>query len=164
MHKDSILAQLRAHEAELKASGIASLSIFGSVARGDATDRSDVDVVVRLSPERSECGFAYFGQLDALTQRLQERYSAARSILSLSQFTRSGCGASSREMRRLPSEKQIQRFADILENFDRIERFTRLLGGWETRPRRLRPISRGRASAASATCCVMLMTALTRAS
>ena len=27
-------------------------------------------------------------------------------------------------MRRLPSEKQIQRFADILENIDRIERFT----------------------------------------
>src|SRR5262252_10728147 len=72
MDKDSILAQLRAHEAELKAAGIASLSIFGSVARGDATDRSDVDVVVRLIPERSECGFAYFGQLDALTQRLQE--------------------------------------------------------------------------------------------
>ena len=72
MHKDSILAQLRAHEAELKAAGIASLSIFGSVARGDATDRSDVDVVVRLSPEKSEGGFAYFGRLDALTQRLQE--------------------------------------------------------------------------------------------
>ncbi len=27
-------------------------------------------------------------------------------------------------MQRLPSEKQIQRFADILENIDRIERFT----------------------------------------
>src|SRR5712672_1914293 len=72
MHKDSILVQLRAHEAELKAAGIASLSIFGSVARGDATDSSDVDVVVRLSPEKSDGGFAYFGRLDALTQRLQE--------------------------------------------------------------------------------------------
>jgi predicted nucleotidyltransferase len=72
MHKDSILAQLRAHEAELKAAGIARLSIFGSVARGDATDSSDVDVVVRLSQEKSEGGFAYFGRLDALTQRLQE--------------------------------------------------------------------------------------------
>ena len=60
MHKDSILAQLRAHEAELKAAGIAGLSIFGSVARGDATDSSDVDVVVRLSPEKSEGGFCLF--------------------------------------------------------------------------------------------------------
>jgi len=82
MHKDSILAQLRAHEAELKAAGIASLSIFGSVARGDATDRSDVDVVVRLSPERCECGFAYFGQLDALTQRLQEILGCPVDIVS----------------------------------------------------------------------------------
>jgi predicted nucleotidyltransferase len=82
MDKDSILAQLRAHEAELKAAGIASLSIFGSVARGDATDRSDVDVVVRLSPERSECGFAYFGQLDALTQRLQEILGCPVDIVS----------------------------------------------------------------------------------
>src|ERR1700730_18539894 len=72
MHKDSVLAQLRAHKAELKAAGIASLSIYGSVARGDATDRSDADVVVRLSPEKSDGGFAYFGRLDALTQRLQE--------------------------------------------------------------------------------------------
>ena len=82
MDKDSILAQLRAHEAELKAAGIASLSIFGSVARGDATDRSDVDVVVRLSPERSECGFACFGQLDALTQRLQEILGCPVDIVS----------------------------------------------------------------------------------
>jgi predicted nucleotidyltransferase len=82
MHKDSILAQLRAHEAELKAAGIASLSIFGSVARGDATDRSDVDVVVRLSSERSECGFAYFGQLDALTRRLQEILGCPVDIVS----------------------------------------------------------------------------------
>ena len=72
MNKDRILAQLRAHKAELRAAGIEKISIFGSVARGDATDRSDVDVVVRLSPERSECGFAYFGRLEALAQCLQE--------------------------------------------------------------------------------------------
>ena len=78
MHKDSILAQLRAHEAELKAAGIARLSIFGSVARGDATDSSDVDVVVRLSQEKSEGGFAYFGMRSLSAFR---RYSAARSIL-----------------------------------------------------------------------------------
>src|SRR4029077_17784012 len=100
MHKDVILAQLRAHEAELKAVGIASLSIFGSVARGDATDRSDVDVVVRLSPEMSECGFAYFGQLDALTQRLQEILGCPVDIVSepvrkerLRRATRGDCAA-----------------------------------------------------------------------
>jgi len=72
MNKDRILAQLRAHKAELRAAGIEKISIFGSLARGDATDSSDVDVVIRLSPEGSEGGFAYFGRLEALTQRLQE--------------------------------------------------------------------------------------------
>ena len=82
MHKDVILAQLRAYEAELKAAGIASLSIFGSVARGDATDRSDVDVVVRLSPESSESGFAYIGRLEALAQCLQEILGCPVDIVS----------------------------------------------------------------------------------
>jgi predicted nucleotidyltransferase len=72
MNKDRILAELRAHKAELKAAGIEKISIFGSLARSDATDSSDVDVVIRLSPESSAGGFAYFGRLEALTQRLQE--------------------------------------------------------------------------------------------
>jgi predicted nucleotidyltransferase len=72
MNKDRILAQLRAHEAELRAAGIEKISVFGSVARGDATDSSDVDVVIRLSPESSRSGFSHFARLDALTQRLQE--------------------------------------------------------------------------------------------
>lgn len=33
------------HEAELKDDGIVSLSIFGSVARGDASELSDVDLL-----------------------------------------------------------------------------------------------------------------------
>jgi len=44
--------------------------VFGSVARGDDRDDSDVDVVVRLTAEASQGGFAYFGRLDALRDRL----------------------------------------------------------------------------------------------
>jgi uncharacterized protein len=65
MNKDRILAQPHAHKTELKAAGIEKISIFGSLARGEATDNSDVDVVVRLSPESSEGGFAYFGRLES---------------------------------------------------------------------------------------------------
>lgn len=45
MYKDAILARLRQHEAELRADGVVSLSLFGSVARGDATEKSDVDLM-----------------------------------------------------------------------------------------------------------------------
>ena len=70
MNRDTVIATLRAHEPELKAAGVVSLSVFGSVARGDNREDSDVDVVVRLSEEAARGGFAYFGRLDALTHRL----------------------------------------------------------------------------------------------
>jgi hypothetical protein len=72
MDKGQILAMLRAHEAELRASGVEELSIFGSAARGDATDASDVDVVVRFGAAAANEGFAYFARLEAIGQRLHE--------------------------------------------------------------------------------------------
>jgi predicted nucleotidyltransferase len=45
MDKYIIIEKLLEHEAELKAAGIVRLSIFGSVARGDATAQSDVDLM-----------------------------------------------------------------------------------------------------------------------
>lgn len=46
-----VIATLRAHEAELRAAGIRRLSLFGSVARGDAMPESDVDLAAELDPE-----------------------------------------------------------------------------------------------------------------
>jgi predicted nucleotidyltransferase len=70
MVRDNVIAALRAHEAELKAAGVMSLAVFGSVARGESGPSSDVDVVVRLSEDAQRGGFAYFGKLDALRSRL----------------------------------------------------------------------------------------------
>jgi predicted nucleotidyltransferase len=70
MDRDEAIARLRAHEAELRAAGVDRLAIFGSVARGDATAASDVDVVIRLNSEAARGGFAYFGRLAALAERL----------------------------------------------------------------------------------------------
>lgn len=82
MDKDRAIAIVRAHEAELRAAGVESLSIFGSVARGDATEGSDVDVTVRLSPEVSQGGFAYFGRLDDLARRLEEILGCSVDLLA----------------------------------------------------------------------------------
>ena len=72
MKRDEVIAALRAHEAELRAAGVESLSVFGSVARGEQNDRSDVDVAIRLSSQAAQGGFEYFGRLDALTRQLEE--------------------------------------------------------------------------------------------
>jgi predicted nucleotidyltransferase len=45
MNKDEVIDRLRAHERELKAAGIVRLAVFGSVARGDNSTESDVDLL-----------------------------------------------------------------------------------------------------------------------
>jgi predicted nucleotidyltransferase len=53
MNGDDIITILRAHETELRAAGIPSLSLVGSFARGDEHDASDIDVVARLTDDLS---------------------------------------------------------------------------------------------------------------
>ena len=63
---EHMIATLRAHAAELRHAGIRHLSLFGSIARGDAGIDSDVDFVVELDPEAH---IGLFG-LGALERRL----------------------------------------------------------------------------------------------
>jgi len=49
---DQYLSLLRRVEPELRARGVLHAALFGSVVRGEATDQSDVDVLVELDPER----------------------------------------------------------------------------------------------------------------
>ena len=66
-----LLAVLRAHEAELRARGVETLTLFGSIARGDAAGASDVDLAVRPGVGFSAGGFDHFGRLEALRNRLR---------------------------------------------------------------------------------------------
>jgi predicted nucleotidyltransferase len=61
---------LRLHKAELRAAGVEALILFGSMARGDFTKGSDVDLAVRSWPGFSRGGFDHFGRMDALRERL----------------------------------------------------------------------------------------------
>lgn len=45
---DQVLQTLRAHEQDLRRCGVAHAAVFGSVARGEATSASDIDVLVEL--------------------------------------------------------------------------------------------------------------------
>jgi predicted nucleotidyltransferase len=51
---------------------VLSLSLFGSTARDEAGEESDVDVDVAVRPEPIEGGFAYFGRLDRIERRLRK--------------------------------------------------------------------------------------------
>jgi hypothetical protein len=48
MNKGSVIETLRRHEPELRAAGIVHLRLFGSVARGEETTQSDIDLMADL--------------------------------------------------------------------------------------------------------------------
>lgn len=52
MDSQAVVEKLPRHEPELKAAGVLHLRLFGSVARGDQTESSDVDLIVDFDPAR----------------------------------------------------------------------------------------------------------------
>lgn len=73
MTRDDVIATLKAAEPELRALGIARLSLFGSFARDEAGPDSDVDLIYAWAPrgERPVDAFeAYFDAITLLEDRL----------------------------------------------------------------------------------------------
>lgn len=70
MDRQAALAKLRQNRARLASLGVRSASLFGSMARGEANEASDVDVAVELSGDFSAGGFDYFARLEALRAEL----------------------------------------------------------------------------------------------
>jgi predicted nucleotidyltransferase len=68
--RSELLNLLRSHEADLRAGGVEALTLFGSRARDEASDTSDVDLAVRPGARFSAGGFDHFFKLDALRVRL----------------------------------------------------------------------------------------------
>jgi predicted nucleotidyltransferase len=65
---ERVIATLRAHEAELRQAGLRSLSLFGSVARGETEPDSDIDLAVEFDPAAR----MDLLQLSALERRIAE--------------------------------------------------------------------------------------------
>ncbi len=57
MERATIINRIRSQEAAIRAEGVTHVSIFGSRARGDAQDTSDLDVLIQIAPD---CRFSLF--------------------------------------------------------------------------------------------------------
>ena len=53
MTRDEIIAKLKETAPALQAEGVTRLAIFGSRARGDARNNSDLDVLIEVAPNAS---------------------------------------------------------------------------------------------------------------
>jgi hypothetical protein len=51
LNRESVLATLDLHAPELRRLGARSLALFGSVARGEGSESSDIDLLVELQPK-----------------------------------------------------------------------------------------------------------------
>ncbi|MGD0868742.1 MAG: nucleotidyltransferase domain-containing protein [Bryobacteraceae bacterium] len=54
-----VLQTLRTHQNELRLLGVSHAAVFGSVARGEASANSDIDVLVELDEDRPMGVFEY---------------------------------------------------------------------------------------------------------
>jgi uncharacterized protein len=68
MDRSRVLETLRVHRDELRAAGVMHLSVFGSVARGDESERSDVDLMADFDTSKR----LTLVKLGSLEQRLSE--------------------------------------------------------------------------------------------
>jgi predicted nucleotidyltransferase len=66
MRRDAALARLRSLEARLRRQGVAALFLFGSVARDDADDQSDIDLAFDLPPDTAFSLFEFEADRDSL--------------------------------------------------------------------------------------------------
>lgn len=74
MTRDEVIARLKSTESELRALGIDKLYLFGSFARDEATDESDVDLLADPDTADGGIGFRpYFGAVDLIEKRLGKR-------------------------------------------------------------------------------------------
>lgn len=70
MTRDEIIARLKEMEPALRARGITRLQMFGSRARGDNREDSDLDLLVEYDPPPNVSGFDFFGIGPDLSEEL----------------------------------------------------------------------------------------------
>lgn len=73
MDRSTVIAKLSEYEPELKAAGIMRLSLFGSVARGDASSESDIDLMAKFDPAKQLSLLDVVGLENRLTDILGAR-------------------------------------------------------------------------------------------
>ena len=92
MRRDKVIATLREHEAELRRLGVQHLYLFGSTARGEEREDSDVDLF--FDYERGKLGLFELMEVQEQTSRILGKRADILTRDSLHRLLRPGIIAS----------------------------------------------------------------------
>ncbi len=87
MHKQDILTTLKNNEPALRARGVMHAALFGSVARGDHSPGSDIDILITINPAAKIGLFEYVDITQYLDDLFEGRADVANSA-TLKSFVR----------------------------------------------------------------------------
>lgn len=77
-HLAEVISRLRRNERRLKAEGIRHLSLFGSLARGEAGSDSDIDVLVELDQRKVKDILDYAGAVEMIQDIVNAKVDVAQ--------------------------------------------------------------------------------------
>jgi predicted nucleotidyltransferase len=66
MDRDAVIQTLKSNQAELRLRGVEHTAVFGSIARGEATQASDIDLLIDIDPAANVGVFEYVGIIQFL--------------------------------------------------------------------------------------------------
>ena len=89
MNSEQVIATLRCHEQELRQRGVLHAALFGSLARGEATPDSDIDLLIEIAPDAPVGVFEYVGITQYLADLFPSRVDVANRA-SLKALVRPG--------------------------------------------------------------------------
>ena len=73
MDREAVIAVLRQHQPELERLGVRHAALFGSVARGESTADSDIDIAVDIDAKALPDVYAYVGIKDRVAKLFDVR-------------------------------------------------------------------------------------------
>ena len=88
MTREDVLQVLRDHEAELRERGVIHAALFGSLARGEAGPKSDIDIMVEFDPEAPITMWSYVGVIRYVQGLFGRRRTDVVNRLGLNKYIR----------------------------------------------------------------------------